>query len=1344
MSCVYTLKGPDGETVRLSGIPALKAWLATGDNLASLLPQRAAEVATFRRAPLQNAVNRAINPERVAMVERMGQGIAARWKNPPKVVVFNEMQDQRIPQEVRDEDARQKAGGAVGEPEGFFYQGTIYLNASEIPTAQDAARVLFHEGLGHYGLRGVFGQSMNAVLEQIVTLRKADVIAKAKEYGLDPENRADMLTAAEEVLAFMAQSKPESGFVQRAIAAIRTWIRQNVPGMGNIELSDAEIIRDYIMPARAFVEQGGRASVPQNGTAFSRAPATDSKAFRDWFGDSKVTDAKGDPLVVYHGTTQDVAEFSDEWIGEGNGSADWGDGFYFASKPAAANTYAEGEGGNVMPVYLSIKKPAGKREMKSRRVMDALDDGYFDSARDVLTEMGHDGIIIDHGKDGKEYVVFSPTQIKSATGNRGTFDPANPDIRFSRAKPKLEPAKGLKPAEQGLLRRVQSAIQDNLNRVRQVQERIVEITGRPIPELADYYGAETNRPGRIAARLEDARNRLTGPLMEKLAKAGYKPEQLSELLHAMHAQERNERIAEINPEMPDGGSGMTTAEANALLAKYKGETKLQALANDARKIARATLDLKLAYGLIDKNTHETLSTVYQNYVPLKGDGEYGPKIKRAMGHDGRDEFILENLARDYDQAVVVGEKNLARQSLLAMVLQNPDPELWSVGVPPRGRFVAGKTYDVLKDGKPEATFTSEAQVSAFLEGKGAQAVNYEVRDSAGERVQTFVKPLQDNEVMVYVEGRPVRIQIKGDELLAKQIRPLDQGQMNVVLETMRGVQRYLSRIYTAYNPTFIITNPLRDIQTGTINIMGNQGAAVAARAWSNYPAAIKALASFASTKKVPDGQMGKWLKEYRDNGGKTGASWMSDLEEQGQTLRRMYDDAYGATGYLKDGKAGKAALIAGRKVIGGMAHVIEIANQATENALRLGLYVALRENGASAGEAAQAAKNVTVNFDRKGTQTGVMSALYLFFNPAVQGTANALRTVFKGENKQQAWAALGGLALLGAWAAGQGIDDDEDRWLGEDWGVRAKKLVMNIGGNRIVVPLSLEFAPFFALGVALEETRRGAMSATQASAHIISSFIDSYIPFRGLYSADSNEPGLDVATAASPTVLRPFLEAAMNRNAFGSKIVPENEYTKDRADNLKMNRNTKGTVFDEASQGLAKAGEAMGAGRYENDITKVSPEMLRHFWRTYTGGLGTFITDMASLGKIAAEDPSIVEMADVPVAKAFATENNVRPIRGRYYKLTDEARTAATEFKEAKKAGDDEAMNDILNQPKKAELLSLGRLIQKTNEASAAIRDEMATINADKKMALAEKRAQLKELEKREEELYRAAISAFR
>ena len=1194
MVCVYTFENGDVVT----GKPALKAYLAA--NLASLLPDRA-EQAGFKRTPLQRAIS--VPREQVEMVERMGNELAAKLANPPKIVVFTDMQDPRIDQRIRDADARQKAGGAKGEPEGFYFQGTAYLNAAIIKTPKDAARVFAHEVLGHYGLRGLYGKTLKGELQRIVDLRKKDVLAKAKEYGLDVNDPAALLEAAEEVLANMAQNTPDIGFVKRAVAAIRSWLRENVPGFANIELSDAEIIRDYILPARAFVEQGAQA---------------------------------GKDMVVAH----------------------------------------------------------------------------------------------------------RPNQIKIATGNNGNFDPTNPDIRFNRALPQEESGILTMP-EQNILRRVQADMQDNLNRVRELQDKIQKVTGKAVPEFANYYGAETNRPGRIAARLEDGRNDMFEPLMAGLAKSGRTPEQLSELLHAMHAKERNETIAKINEDMPDGGSGMTNAEADSILEKYKNDRALHAWADKAREIAQTTLELKLAYGLIDIDTFTQLATHYTHYVPLKGDGEFGAKVKRAMGHEAREEYILQNLARDYELAVVAGEKNTARQALLQMALTNPDPSLWTVNIPPRGRYVAGTVFSVMQGKERVATFTSMSQVSAYLEGLGPKASRLEVFAN-GEQVKEFVKPLQDNEVPVYVDGQLVRIQIQ-DEKLASQLRPLNRGQMNPILGFLQGANRYFSKIYTGYNPAFILRNTTRDALTGSINIIGNEGAGMAARAWGNYPAAMASLSSYAATGKVPNTEAGKLLSEYRQFGGKTGASYMSDLEEQGKTLQRMYDDAYGASGYLKDGKAGKAAIIAGRKIVGGMAHAIEVMNQATENGLRLALFMALRKQGVSAGEAAQAAKNVTVNFDRKGEQTGVLSAIYLFFNPAVQGTANAIKTLVKGKHRQQAWVAVGALAALGFYAATAGMDDDEDKWLGEGWENRSRNLILNVGGSRIKVPLSIEFSPFYAAGVAMAEAKRGAISAGKAAGHLVSSFIDAYFPLQGVYNPESDNPGLDASIAAVPTLLKTPVQIMVNRNSFGSQIVPDNEFTKDRPDNLKMFRGTKGSAFDATAQGIAAAGVMAGAGKYENDITKVSPETLKFLWRTYTGGLGQFVTDVGGLANIAAQAPGSIEVSDVPVAKDFVKSNDdTRLLRGRYYDMTKEARKASEEFRQAKKAGDSDAMDKILSSPDKEEMIILSKFILSTNKAAAAIRDEMVDINSRTDLSLAEKRSELKKLERDEAELYRDAIETLR
>jgi len=217
-------------------------------------------------------------------------------------------------------------------------------------------------------------------------------------------------------------------------------------------------------------------------------------AFKAWFGKSKVVDAEGEPLRVYHGTpTPCFDTFNPESIYSGEGASQSGSGFYFTDNPSSASNYAimkEGSGA-VYPVYLSIKNPIKIDFMKGevsgygqefsraeiRAIMKMAPDikdpsgplsnwgdisfeGYdkvFNEALDLyyksqsLTSLRndlfgynqgewlralslatkHDGAISITPAGDTHYVAWFPTQIKSATGNRGTWDPKDPDIRHN-------------------------------------------------------------------------------------------------------------------------------------------------------------------------------------------------------------------------------------------------------------------------------------------------------------------------------------------------------------------------------------------------------------------------------------------------------------------------------------------------------------------------------------------------------------------------------------------------------------------------------------------------------------------------------------------------------------------------------------------------------------------------------------------------------------------------------------------------------------------------------------------------------------------------------------------------
>lgn len=233
-----------------------------------------------------------------------------------------------------------------------------------------------------------------------------------------------------------------------------------------------------IRPADAAGIPDAKADDPKVLAAAAKAwreKGTESPWFRRWFSGSRVVDGEGKPLVVYHGTQEGFSEFKDEKIGTGSGNTGiFGVGHYFTESSRSADNYAQRvqDRGSVVPAYLQLKKPFRIDESKTlaefRETLASMkgvtpddiakieatrrDIGQGDSTfsmrvnthdsvignlgnerfTELLKQNGYDGVWVNHGKKAmSEIVAFRPEQIKSATGNRGTFDAGSPDVRFS-------------------------------------------------------------------------------------------------------------------------------------------------------------------------------------------------------------------------------------------------------------------------------------------------------------------------------------------------------------------------------------------------------------------------------------------------------------------------------------------------------------------------------------------------------------------------------------------------------------------------------------------------------------------------------------------------------------------------------------------------------------------------------------------------------------------------------------------------------------------------------------------------------------------------------------------------
>jgi len=365
-----------------------------------------------------------------------------------------------------------------GEKIGGYFDGkTITLYADGIPSG-DAMAVALHEVGAHLGLKNLLGvQQYNNIIKRIQAMATSKEASPARALAqralsrIQQEDivRGDEVIGDESVAYFIeelakAQARGELQTVGPARALwnqIKAAIQATINRVFGTNLGVDAFTPEQIglLANAAFTKESFTGT--KEGTAdLASRTNTFTDAFRKWFGDSKVVDEEGNPIRVYHGTTQDISKFKMSPDGA------LGAGIYLTPNPEFAGTYAdtsnlarsdaaldEQGGQNIMPLYASIKKPL-VLSAKGDPMVDALtqlgltrekaeamvekayeEKGYI--GKQVMTRaqaQGYDGLM--QYRDGKltEVVAFSANQIKSATGNTGAFDINNPDIRFSRAQ----------------------------------------------------------------------------------------------------------------------------------------------------------------------------------------------------------------------------------------------------------------------------------------------------------------------------------------------------------------------------------------------------------------------------------------------------------------------------------------------------------------------------------------------------------------------------------------------------------------------------------------------------------------------------------------------------------------------------------------------------------------------------------------------------------------------------------------------------------------------------------------------------------------------------------------------
>ena len=412
-------------------------------------------------------------------VQRIVDGIQARWKNAPKTQVVQDIQE--LPQELYQQMVRDDAMSAPGvyDPN----TETVYLISDNITSDKEAVLTLIHESFGHFGIQSVLGNTYGKVMDDIYNGNAKVRELANKKIDKDKLSKHD---AVEEVLAEMAEKGIYNNAIQRVFNAIRQFLR-SLGRLGGFEMSkvtDNEI-RALLANAQRFVV--GKGVKREGAKAFANKPMyrAGSDAFKKWFGASKIVNANGTPKMMYHGTARDIEEFRPKQAGAIFLTDDpkFAESFSEASEyymvkevkkalsseeraalQTKANKIAKQEGtsaedefdalirgslpskANIIPAYVSAQNPfdfGNPEHIAALRGLNTINAGDISSIKggvwrvieqfnvqEAIKSLGHDGFYVQEG-GRKNLAVYDSSQIKSAF-NKGSYDPIDKRISYRR------------------------------------------------------------------------------------------------------------------------------------------------------------------------------------------------------------------------------------------------------------------------------------------------------------------------------------------------------------------------------------------------------------------------------------------------------------------------------------------------------------------------------------------------------------------------------------------------------------------------------------------------------------------------------------------------------------------------------------------------------------------------------------------------------------------------------------------------------------------------------------------------------------------------------------------------
>lgn len=795
--------------------------------------------------------------------------------------------------------------------------------------------------------------------------------------------------------------------------------------------------------------------------------------------------------------------------------------------------------------------------------------------------------------------------------------------------------------------------------------------GREIPDTNNSYQAQQLGDGVLGRKNADFRDEIRG-IIEQMQEMNLPFENVELYLYALHAQERNEHIAKINKKFPDGGSGMTEADRVEVLQIIRDSGKQEQydkIVSQIYAINKRTLQIQLDGGLITQQDFDNLSNYYKNYVPLKGHHDSDPFSQKsgnhipitgeikgrdneyALGHGERSTDILAHVFEQHSTAVNRAERNKVYQTLRSWVEANPDNEVIEIATTENAPL------------EPKRTPAKMEKVDG---------VDYIVEEAT---VKDVIKPAWQNDkniVALRVNGENVYLRVKHDEL-AKNLKEMGTATLGEFPKLFAGFMRWRAVSNTMLNVDFPLGNFIRDLETAGINLGAEENAFALQKAtMKNVKPAFKAMWKLERGKPV-ESKMERMAKLMRDNGGKMEYASLNNLEHNIRMIEE-YDalvnpKKYTITAAWYDKKTkgrkkaqnmvkaarlrlhSKARIVTEQKMVRGAFNILKDANAAMENATRLAVFTALMDSGkATPKQAAFMARNITVNFTKKGEWGTNLNTAYLFYNASFGGNLR----IFQAAKSPRVQKILMGIMALGTFEnmfnqmVGEEDEDgytDYDKineyskqsnilipadWMGELLGRTFGRQHEDQNGNLldgkfITIPTAYGYNAVHYAGkqiTAVIPALGGKKSIGDAIGDIFTTAMNAFNPIGG---------GGDILRSVIPEVGKPVLDISRNLDWKNDRIAPDpNPFAKFEKPDSQMYWSTASTWGVNTAQTLNRI---TGGSPEDAGIIDVSPETLDYAVQFIAGGMGNSISRVVDAPfKLAKGD---LQLEDIPVIRRF-------------------------------------------------------------------------------------------------------------